>query len=117
MQLLMDNPLSLDELRTAVTELSSAIINHRQITDDQWDHAISTLLVAREQHGGRVRQLVQTILGVGFGWPSGQLTRSLTELHCHLAIVDDLPVAHRRPTAIRKSSKRANAQLRLFADD
>ena len=67
MQLLMDQPLSLDEVRTAVTDLTAALIDHQPLDDDQWDHAITTLLVAREQHGGRIRQLIQTILDVGHG--------------------------------------------------
>ncbi|MFT3852000.1 MAG: hypothetical protein QM733_04575 [Ilumatobacteraceae bacterium] len=95
----MDRPLSLDELRTAVAHLNGAIVDHHPITDDQWDHAISTLLVAREQHGGRVRQLLQMILHDGSGHPEGQLGRSLVELHCHLALADEGPATRHEPPA------------------
>lgn len=112
----MDQPLSLDELRTAVTDLTIAVIEQRPLTDHQWDHAITTLLVAREQHGGRVRQLVQAILGVGRGNRPGQLGESLSELHCHLAVVEDIPAKTSRARRPHRSNP-STGQLHLFGDD
>ena len=65
MQLLMDHPLSLDEVRDAVGHLTAALIDQQPLDDHQWDHAITTLRIAREQHGGRIRHLIHIILDAG----------------------------------------------------
>lgn len=111
----MDRPLSLDEFRQAVADLTGALTDHRTMDDNGWDHAITTLLVAREQYGGRVRQLLQAILSVGRGRPDRPLSTALTELHCHLALADDDTPPH--PNGIRASRARTHPktdQLTLF---
>ena len=88
----MDRPLTLDELCDAVCDLTIALLHHRPISDHQWDRAITTLLVAREQHGGCIRQLIHIILHVGRDNLSAKhLPDALSELHCHLALADDPP--------------------------
>ena len=86
------------------------------MSDDQWDHAISTLLVAREQHGGRVRQLLQTILGVGHGGPADDLASALTELHCHLALTDDPRPVRLHGVVETRRPRHRPLQLHLFPD-
>jgi hypothetical protein len=120
-----DRPLTLDELRNAVSDLQGALLEHRILDDEQWDEAIATLLTGREQHGGRIRHLIHTILDVGRrASPAGALPAALSELHCHLALADDpAPPSHhhRRPTAPlrqhRRNPLRSAQQLRLFDSD
>jgi hypothetical protein len=117
MQLLMDAPLTLTEMRAAVGDLTGALLQHRQLSDDQWDRAIATLCTAREQHGGRIRQLIHVILNVGrVDAPAGQLPAALEELHCHLALADDPtpePPAP-TPTRPRRHGVGPHTQLQLF---
>jgi hypothetical protein len=104
----MDAPLSLADIRGAVGDLTAALIRHQALTEQQWDRAISTLHVAREQHGGRIRHLIHVILSAGGPDPdhaAHALTDALSELHCHLAVADDppppparVPRRRRRPT-------------------
>jgi hypothetical protein len=96
----MDAPLTLTEMRSAVGDLAGALLDHRPLTDTQWDRAVSTLVVAREQHGGRIRQLIHVILNIGrdHDAPLGALPGALDELRCHLAVVDDPPTAQHRDT-------------------
>jgi len=112
----MDTPLTLDEMRIAVDDLSAALLQHRPLTDSQWDDAISTLLTAREQHGGRIRHLIHVILNIGTS-DAAALPAALSELHCHLAFADD-PPTHRpaEPTPRRPRRRRAvpHNQLSLF---
>lgn len=113
----MDRPLTLDELRRSVNDLTAVLIDHRHITDDQWDHAIASLLVAREQHGGRIRQLIHLVLNCGrHNGPATSLPAALSELHCHLAIIDERltsPARSRRLVA-RRPTAVASHQMKLF---
>ena len=111
----MDRPLSLDELRQAVADLTGALTDHRTMDANGWDQAITTLLVAREQHGGRIRQLLQAILSVGRGRPDRPLSASLTELHCHLALADENIAPQRKASARPRPRTHTPAeQLTLF---
>ena len=88
----MDAPLSLNDVRQAVGHLTGALIDHRPLTEDQWDQAISTLHIAREQHGGRIRQLIHIVLGAGgpdLDRAAHILPAELSELHCRLAVADN----------------------------
>jgi hypothetical protein len=117
MQLLMDAPLTVTEMRAAVGDLTGALLQHRQLTDEQWDRAIATLYTAREQHGGRIRQLIHVILNVGRAdAPAGQLPAALEELHCHLALADDPPPPPAAPHTARRRRHHTehHTQLRLF---
>ena len=119
MQLLMDHPLSLDEVRDAVGHLTAALIDRQPLDDDQWDHAITTLRIAREQHGGRIRHLIHIILDAGHTHGLDQLHDALTELHCHLAVADDPPLTPhppRRRSRARRPTPPPHTQLELFAD-
>lgn len=112
----MDTPLTLDEMRVAVGDLSAALLQHRPLTDSEWDDAISTLLAAREQHGGRIRHLIHVILNIGSSdAPAGALPGALGELHCHLALADD-PPPHRETTLRRPrpGGPAPHTQLSLF---
>jgi len=119
--LMMDAPLTLDDMRVAVGDLTAALLQHRAISDSQWDRAISTLLTAREQHGGRIRHLIHVILNIGSSdAPAGALPDALSELHCHLALADDPPPRRRaEPTPRRPRRRRPSphTQLSLFAPD
>ena len=114
----MDTPLTLDEMRVAVGDLSAALLQHRTITDSQWDGAISTLLTAREQHGGRIRHLIHVILNIGTSAaPASALPDALSELHCHLALADDPPSrrpAETTPRRPRRGRPAPHTQLSLF---
>ena len=112
----MDTPLTLDEVRDAVGDLSGALLHHRPLTDDQWDRAITTLLTAREQHGGRIRHLIHIILGAGGTPPPSALPDALSELHCHLAVADNPPPRPRRSRRRRHPLNPPNphTQLELF---
>jgi hypothetical protein len=119
----MDAPLTLDELRTAVGDLTAALLDHQPLTDRQWDNAVTTLHIAREQHGGRIRRLIHTILDAGRpDRPVDQLPDALSELHCHLAVADNPPAsgpppdkgANRRRGTTRRRGE-SPTQLSLFA--
>jgi hypothetical protein len=118
MQLLMDHPLSLDEVRDALGHLTAALIDRQPLDDDQWDHAITTLRIAREQHGGRIRHLIHIILDAGHTHGLDQLHDALTELHCHLAVADDPPLTPHPPRRrrARRPATPSHTQLELFAD-
>jgi hypothetical protein len=123
----MDVPLTLDELRTALGDLTAAFLHHRPLTDRQWDDAITTLLTAREQHGGRIRHLIHTIVDAGRpDRPHDALPDALTELHCHLAVADTPPAPRPRPPTPAEHNLRrrrrtarprgdAHSQLSLFS--
>lgn len=118
----MDAPLSLDDVRQAVSHLTAALIDHHPLTDDQWDQAISTLHIAREQHGGRIRHLIHVILSAGGPEPdlaAHSLPDALSELHCYLAVADEPPdpppsARHRRQ---RAAPRIPHTQLELFSRD
>ena len=116
----MDHPLSLDEIRDALGHLTAALIDRQPLDDDQWDHAITTLRIAREQHGGRIRHLIHVILHIGTSdAPAGALPDALSELHCHLAVADDPPLTPhppRRRSRTRRPTATPHIQLELFAD-
>jgi hypothetical protein len=116
----MDAPLRLDDVRQAVGDLTAALTEHRSLTEHQWDHAITTLHIAREQHGGRIRYLIHVILSAGGPDPARAahaLPDALSELHCHLAVADEPPPppAPRDPRRRRPAPPIAHTQLELFA--
>ena len=85
----MDTPLTTDEVLDAIHHLRRAFLDHHPLDDDQWDRAISTLLVAREQYGGRIRHLIHLVLTAGDDkQPTAALSSALDELHCSLALAD-----------------------------
>jgi|SRR5215207_268981 len=113
----MDRPLSLDEIRTAVDDLAAALINHQALSDKQWDEAIATLGMAREQHGGRIRRLIHIVLDAGHTHRPSDLHDGLTELHCHLALADDPPPPPQRRRNRRPRLTPRYTQLELFTID
>lgn len=116
----MDAPLSLDHIRCTVSNLTAALVDRQVLTEQQWDDAISTLHVAREQHGGRVRHLIHVILSAGGPDPDSAaqtLPDALSELHCHLAVADEPPPppsSTLRPGRRRRPRPVAHTQLELF---
>ena len=91
MQLLMDQPISINDVRVAVSDLTDALLNRQPLSDQQWDRAITALHIAREQHGGRIRHLIHVILDAGHHHTTGHLADALTET--------PLPPRHRRRPA------------------
>jgi len=118
----MDAPLTLDEVRDAVGDLTAALVDHQSLTDEQWDKAVSTPHIAREQHGGRIRQLIQHILSADGPDPTEAdraLPDALRALHRHLAIADG---ATHRPRLARRGRRPApptapHTQLQLELSD
>ena len=85
----MDTPLTTDEVLDAIHHLRRAFLDHHPLDDDQWDRAITTLLVAREQYGGRIRHLIHLVLTAGDDKrPTAALSSAFDELHCSLALAD-----------------------------
>ena len=114
----MDQPISINDVRVAVSDLTAALLNRQPLSDQQWDRAITALHIAREQHGGRIRHLIHVILDAGHHHTTGHLADALTELHCHLAVADDPPPA--QPVPRRRRQRRtwpAHIQLELFNTD
>jgi hypothetical protein len=101
----MDQPLSLSELRNAVTAVAGALVHHHAITDHQWDDAITTLQAAREQHGGPIRKLITQLFTAA---PEGSEDRLPGVLDLLLAELEaaELWVALPTPTAPRGSTNR-----------
>ena len=93
MQLLMDHTTQPQRSpRSPSDDLTDALIDRHTLDDHQWDRAITTLRIAREQHGGRIRHLIHVILDAGHH----PRTRSAPRRPHRAALP---PRRRRRPTA------------------
>jgi hypothetical protein len=73
----MDAPISCRELGDAIRDV--VLVRSQTFSDPNalWDHAISVLVIAREQHGGEIRRLLTALLTADSGRRREQVAADL----------------------------------------